>query len=135
MLSARELKEESQNFSQSKTPNVRLAAALTSEAKNRENKMTKMTKKKIYIRKIQHVVKQGKVRSKWSQEKHRKILPLRAKVAPTKQGSKCIPKYLDTMWYECKNSINCRETPYKSEKKRGGGLTKASLGKPQEQKT
>ena len=48
MLSARELKVESQNFSQSKTPNVRLAAALTSEAKNRENKMTKMTKEKIY---------------------------------------------------------------------------------------
>ena len=48
MLSARELKAESQNFSQSKTPNVRLAAALTSEAKNRENKMTKMTKEKMY---------------------------------------------------------------------------------------
>ena len=48
MLSARELKAESQNFSQSKTPNVRLAAALASEAKNREIKMTKMTKEKIY---------------------------------------------------------------------------------------
>ena len=47
MLSARELKAESQNFSQSTTPNVRLAAALTSEAKNRENKMTKLTKRNI----------------------------------------------------------------------------------------
>ena len=80
MLSARELKAESQNFSQSKTPNVRLAAALTSEAKNRENKITKMNK--IY-QKNTTVVKQGKVGSKWSQEKHRKILPLRAKVALT----------------------------------------------------
>jgi len=46
-LSAQELKAECQSFSQSRTPNVRLAAALTSEAKNRENKMTKLTKPKI----------------------------------------------------------------------------------------
>ena len=43
MLSAQELKAESQNFSQSTAP-----AALISEAKNRENKMTKLTKEKIY---------------------------------------------------------------------------------------
>ena len=67
MLSARELKAESQNFSQSTTPNVRLAAALTSEAKSRENTVTKVNKGKI-IRKIQCAVKQGKIGSKWSQK-------------------------------------------------------------------
>ena len=56
MLSARELKAESQNFSQSTTPNVRLvlAAALTSRAKNRENKMAKPTKEKIYQKNTTH---------------------------------------------------------------------------------
>jgi len=58
VLSARELKAESPSFSQSRTPNVRLAAALTSEAKNRENKMTKLTKPKIQLKKLKHVVKQ-----------------------------------------------------------------------------
>ena len=79
--SARELKAESQNFSQSTTPNVRLAAALTSEAKSRENTVTKVNKGKIY----QKNTKRSETRQGWVQvvPKDSKTLPLRVQVVPT----------------------------------------------------
>ena len=130
MLSARELKAESQNFSQSKTPNVRLAAALTSEAKNRETKMTKMTKEKIYQKNTtRSETRYGLVQVVL--RKTQKNITTKGQSGPcvikktkwsTKQGSKCIPKYSDTTWYERKNSINGREKPPTRLKKRGGGV-------------
>ena len=130
MLSARELKAESQNFSQRKTPNVRLAAASTSEATNRENKMTKTNQRKnIYQKNTtrsetkMRLGPSGPKKNKQNNTAKGPSSPYVIKKTKwsTKQESKCIPRYSDTMWYECRNSTNCRETPYKSDCKGVGG--------------
>ena len=76
-------------------------------------------------------MKQGKVGSKWSQEKHRKILPLRAKWPLRNKKDQVV----HNTRIPCGMSVRTLQTAEKPliSLKRGGGVSKASLGKPQEQ--